>query len=131
MNRCDISEEETTEKLYALYQLPLPQSGNAFQNHANGLISADTSNQGKKNETLREIQNPVCRIDQTHGKSSLKDQQLELRKNKSLNGLSNPPNKLRNSMNQSSSDLNNLGEAKNRGKLKEKSTDRGELSMVY
>ncbi|KAL0537969.1 hypothetical protein IC582_026963 [Cucumis melo] len=124
MNRCDISEEETTEKLYALYQLPLPQSGNAFQNHANGLISADTSNQGKKNETLREIQNPVCRIDQTHGKSSLKDQQLELRKNKSLNGLSNPPNKLRNSMNQSSSDLNNLGEAKNRGKLKEKSTDR-------
>lgn len=125
MNRCDISEQETTEKLYALYQLPLPESGNALQNHANGVISADTSNHGKKSETFKEIQNPVSRIGQTHVKSSLKDQHLESRKNRSLNGLSNPPNKLRNSVDQTSTDLNNLAEGKNRGKLKEKSTERG------
>lgn len=124
MNRCDISEQETTEKLYALYQLPLPESGNALQNHANGVISADTSNHGKKSETFKEIQNPVSRIGQTHVKSSLKDQHLESRKNRSLNGLSNPPNKLRNSVDQTSTDLNNLAEGKNRGKLKEKSTER-------
>ncbi|XP_038874610.1 cysteine-tryptophan domain-containing zinc finger protein 3-like isoform X2 [Benincasa hispida] len=114
MNRCDISEQETTEKLYALYQLPLPESGSALQNHANGLMSADTSNQGKKKETLKEIQNPVSRDGQTHGKSSLNDQQLESRKNRSLNGLSNPPSKMKNSMDQSSIDLSKLAEGKNK-----------------
>lgn len=36
MNRCDISEEETTNALHALYQLPLPQSQIHLQNHVAG-----------------------------------------------------------------------------------------------
>ncbi|XP_023515189.1 uncharacterized protein LOC111779299 [Cucurbita pepo subsp. pepo] len=130
MNRCDISEEETTEKLYALYQLPLPGSGDVSQKHANGLTSGDTSKQGKRKDTSKEIQNPVSRNDASHVKSSLKNQQLELRKNKSLNGYSNHPDQLRNSRDQSSSDLHNLVEGKNRGQLKEKSIDRGGEVML-
>ncbi|PSR92628.1 MORC family CW-type zinc finger protein, partial [Actinidia chinensis var. chinensis] len=46
MNRCDISEEETTKALHALYQLPLPDSQNHIQNHgsniAAGVSSTDT-----------------------------------------------------------------------------------------
>ncbi|XP_058209244.1 cysteine-tryptophan domain-containing zinc finger protein 3-like isoform X1 [Rhododendron vialii] len=36
MNHCDFSEEETTNALNALYQLPLPQSQNHLQNHVAG-----------------------------------------------------------------------------------------------
>ena len=125
MNRCDISEQETTEKLYALYQLPLPESGNALQGHGNGLIAGDTSNEGKR----KEIQNPVSRNGPTLPKSSLKDPLLESRKKRSLYGSSNVPNQLKNSTDRSSSDLHNSVEGKNRGKLKEKSTEKGELFM--
>ncbi|MCD7460192.1 hypothetical protein HAX54_043041 [Datura stramonium] len=45
MNRCDISEEETTRALHALYQMPLPDNLNSLQNHAGrsvaGVVSAD------------------------------------------------------------------------------------------
>lgn len=45
MNRCDISEEETTRALHALYQMPLPDNLNSLQNHtgrsAVGVVSAD------------------------------------------------------------------------------------------
>lgn len=34
MNCCDISEEETTKALYALYQLPIPENQLGTQNHA-------------------------------------------------------------------------------------------------
>lgn len=36
MNRCDISEEETTKALNALYQLPVSDHQNSLQNQANG-----------------------------------------------------------------------------------------------
>ncbi|KAL3508072.1 hypothetical protein ACH5RR_033454 [Cinchona calisaya] len=45
MNRCDISEEETTKALYALYQLPIPENQHGIQNHddrpATGVYSVD------------------------------------------------------------------------------------------
>ncbi|XP_022959124.1 uncharacterized protein LOC111460215 isoform X1 [Cucurbita moschata] len=126
MNRCDISEQETTEKLYALYQLPLPESGNALQSHGNGLIAGDTSNEGKR----KEIQNPVSRNGPTLAKSSLKDPLLESRKKRSLYGSSNVPNQLKNSTDRSSSDLHNSVEGKNRGKLKEKSTEKANCDVL-
>lgn len=36
MNRCDISEEETTNALYALYQMPISEGQNNMQSHAAG-----------------------------------------------------------------------------------------------
>ena len=41
MNRCDISEEETTKALHALYQLPLPDSQNHGSKTAAGVSSTD------------------------------------------------------------------------------------------
>ncbi|XWS14057.1 hypothetical protein CRYUN_Cryun36dG0090800 [Craigia yunnanensis] len=43
MNRCDISEEETTKALNALYQVPVAENQNNPQNHANGTTSLVTS----------------------------------------------------------------------------------------
>ncbi|KAM3755481.1 hypothetical protein ACB098_02G042700 [Castanea mollissima] len=46
MNRCDISEGETTNALRALYQLPVPESQNNPQNHVSGTalgVSTGTS----------------------------------------------------------------------------------------
>ncbi|XP_022138572.1 uncharacterized protein LOC111009697 isoform X3 [Momordica charantia] len=124
MNRCDIEQDETTRMFYALYKLPMPESGDAIQIHANEPASGDAINQGKRKETLKVTQNPVSSIGQTHVKSSQKNQQQESRKRKSLNGLSNPQNQLRSSIDQSSSELHNMAEGNNRDKLKEKSIDR-------
>lgn len=76
MNHCNISEEETTRALNALYQLPVSESQNSLQNHisgtALGLYSGDVhhldqnhenvsaqavSNRGKKKHVLKEIAN--------------------------------------------------------------------------
>ncbi|XWS08617.1 hypothetical protein CRYUN_Cryun40dG0017200 [Craigia yunnanensis] len=43
MNRCDISEEETTKALNALYQVPIAENQNNPQNHANGTTSLVSS----------------------------------------------------------------------------------------
>ena len=43
MNRCDISEEETTKALNALYQVPVAENQNNPQNHVNGTMSLVTS----------------------------------------------------------------------------------------
>ncbi|XP_057964806.1 cysteine-tryptophan domain-containing zinc finger protein 7 [Malania oleifera] len=40
MNKCSISEEETTKALFALYQLPAPESQNNLHGHAGGVVSA-------------------------------------------------------------------------------------------
>lgn len=68
MNRCDISEDETTKALRALYQVPVSESQNN-QNHVssadflrfdeNGLNSTSQalSNRGKKRHGLKEISN--------------------------------------------------------------------------
>ncbi|XP_022721726.1 uncharacterized protein LOC111279098 isoform X2 [Durio zibethinus] len=43
MNRCDISEEETTKALNALYQVPVAENQNDPRNHANETTSVVTS----------------------------------------------------------------------------------------
>ncbi|KAF3456193.1 hypothetical protein FNV43_RR00843 [Rhamnella rubrinervis] len=76
MNRCDISEEETTKALHALYQLPVSDHQNSLQNQANGSASGVTAvdfqhlgqnlqninsnaipNRGKKRHGSKEIPN--------------------------------------------------------------------------
>lgn len=39
-NRCDISENETTAALHALYKVPVPQNQHHFQAHANGTVAS-------------------------------------------------------------------------------------------
>lgn len=43
-NRCDISEDETTAALHALYKVPIPQNQHNFQVHTNGTGFAVTTN---------------------------------------------------------------------------------------
>lgn len=100
MNRCDISEEETTRALHALYQMPLPDNLNTLQNHAgrsaSGVISADMhglggnsqnagfdymANGGKKKPKLRETPNTSS----NHGHL-----QQELVKSRSLKNVNQP-----------------------------------------
>jgi hypothetical protein len=73
LNHCNISEEETTKALNALYQLPVSESQTNLQNHVSGTalggylggvqhldqnVSAQAvSNQGKKKHGLKEIAN--------------------------------------------------------------------------
>lgn len=56
MNRCDISEEETTRALHALYQMPLPDNLNSLQNHAGrsaaGVVSADMHGLGGSSQNV-------------------------------------------------------------------------------
>lgn len=47
MNHCDISEEETTKALYALYQLPVTEGQNNLQSYANGPASVITLDHGQ------------------------------------------------------------------------------------
>lgn len=42
MNRCSVSEEETTKALIALYQLPAPESQNNLHNNPGGYFSGAT-----------------------------------------------------------------------------------------
>ncbi|XP_022760529.1 uncharacterized protein LOC111306833 [Durio zibethinus] len=109
MNRCDISEEETTKALNALYQVPVFENQNNPQNHANGTMSFVTSAhlqhldqnnssfnsqassiQGKKKYGLKEVQKA--------GSSALslmsnfrKNQQQESLKSRSLNDVNKVP----------------------------------------
>ncbi|KAK9003258.1 hypothetical protein V6N11_060822 [Hibiscus sabdariffa] len=109
MNRCDISEDETTKALNSLFQVPVAENQNNPQNHANGSMSLvpsaqslylDQNNssfnsqalsvQGKKNHGLKEVQKA--------GSSGLnqmlnsnKKQQKESLKSKSLNDMTQAP----------------------------------------
>ncbi|CAN4106191.1 unnamed protein product [Withania somnifera] len=107
MNRCDISEEETTRALHALYQMPLPDNPNSLQNHAGrsvaGVISGDVhglgvnnqvvgfnylSNGEKKKHKLRETPNTSS----NHGPMSTTNSNLqhELVKSRSLKNVNQP-----------------------------------------
>ncbi|KAJ8573827.1 hypothetical protein K7X08_010338 [Anisodus acutangulus] len=107
MNRCDISEEETTRALHALYQMPLPDNLNTIQSHAGrsaaGVISADMhglggssqnagfdymANGGKKKHKLRETPNTSS----NHGPTLTTNSNLqhELVKSRSLKNVNQP-----------------------------------------
>ncbi|KAH7666821.1 Zinc finger CW-type protein [Dioscorea alata] len=78
MNRCNISEEETTKALNALYQMPVPQS-----NTCAGAI-------GKKKHKLKDQANPVNDSASLLISSSAKKNQLASFKSRSLNDVNHP-----------------------------------------
>lgn len=143
MNRCDLSEEETTKALNALYQ-PSSESLNKLQAHANGTASAvpavdvlnfdqnhqklsshAMSNQGKKKHGLKEIPN-------TGSGSGLlnatKNHLQEAVKSISSKDINRPPlesNPMKKSGSRQMSKLQNLGMEKSTTKQKEEDTSGG------
>ena len=104
MNNCNISEEETTKALNALYQLPVSESQNNLQNHVSGTalgvlgdvqhldqnhqnVSAQVvSNQGKKKHGLKEIANAGSPDGPFQISKSTKNKLQESTKSRSING---------------------------------------------
>ncbi|XP_057959592.1 cysteine-tryptophan domain-containing zinc finger protein 7-like [Malania oleifera] len=91
MNRCDISEEETTKALNALYQLPLPENQNNTHNHANGtafgIMTADTQqlDQNHHNFSSNAMHNKVKK---KHGSKEIpRSRQHESLKSRILNDV--------------------------------------------
>ncbi|XVE82118.1 hypothetical protein DITRI_Ditri15bG0121500 [Diplodiscus trichospermus] len=104
MNRCDISEEETTKALNALYQVPVAENQNNLQNHGNGSMTLVTSAhlqhldqnnsgfysqvssiRGKKKHGLKEVHKGGSNLSQmTNSKSN---QQQESFKSRSLSDM--------------------------------------------
>ncbi|KAK8635093.1 hypothetical protein V6N13_022970 [Hibiscus sabdariffa] len=105
MNRCDISEDDTTKALNALYQIPVAENQNNPQNHANGTMSAllqhlDQKNasfnsqvssiQGKKNHGPKEVRKAGSSgLNQMS--NSKKNQQQESLKSRSLKNMTRVP----------------------------------------
>ncbi|KAG2727151.1 hypothetical protein I3843_01G141700 [Carya illinoinensis] len=104
MNHCDISEEETTKALNALYQLPVPESQTKLQNHATGttlgvslgdkqhldennqnLSSHGISNRGKKKPGFKEKANAGTIGGPFQVSNSTKNKLQESEKSRSLN----------------------------------------------
>ncbi|XP_039136235.1 cysteine-tryptophan domain-containing zinc finger protein 7-like isoform X3 [Dioscorea cayenensis subsp. rotundata] len=108
MNRCNISEEETTKALNALYQMPVPQSNTSL----NGVPNVAASNTilpdphhlshaldnnvnsagaiGKKKHKLKDQANPVNDSASLLISSSAKKNQLASFKSRSLNDVNHP-----------------------------------------
>lgn len=106
MNRCDVSEDETTKALHALYQLPVPESQNNPQNHVSGTAlgvssgdvqhldqnhlnssSHDIFNRGKKKHSSKEIANAGTSGGPFQISNSTKKQLQESAKSRSLNDM--------------------------------------------
>lgn len=104
MNHCDISEEETTRALNALYQLPVPESQSNLQNHVTGttlgvplgdkqhldennqnLSSHAISNRGKKKSSFKEKANAGTIGGPFQDSNSTKNKLHESEKSRSLN----------------------------------------------
>lgn len=108
MNRCDISETETTNAVLALHQPPLPiPESNKFQSHvyqvATGVSPADVPslnqdvgihvmrNRGKKKPTAKEIS--AVSSSGVFQTSSLTKNSRESMKNRFLNDMNTPLSK--------------------------------------
>ncbi|GMI70330.1 hypothetical protein HRI_000702300 [Hibiscus trionum] len=105
MNRCDISEDDTTKALNALYQIPIAENQNNPQNHANGTMSAHlehldqknssfnsqlSSIQGKKNHGPKEVRK-AGGSGLSQMPNSKKNQQRESLKSRSLKNMTQVP----------------------------------------
>lgn len=105
MNHCDISEEETTKALNALYQLPVSETQNILQNHVTGsalevslgdeqhldqnhqnFSSHAISDRGKKRHGVREKANAGTIGGLAQISTSAKNKLQESVKSRSLNG---------------------------------------------
>lgn len=129
MNRCDISEEETTKALIALYHLPVSVIQNNLPNHVTGtalgasfgdvqhleshqnLSSHAVSNQVKKKHGFKETANAVTIGGQYKISNSAKNKVQETVKSRSLNGTNQhhvEPNPMKRSSSQALSTLRDL-----------------------
>ncbi|KAM5569020.1 cysteine-tryptophan domain-containing zinc finger protein 7-like [Rosa sericea] len=146
MNQCDISEDETTKALNALYQQPSSESLTNPQTHANGtssvvpsghaqhldqnyqnLSSNGMSNRVKKRHGVKETRNAGS------GDGVLKSYLQEPVKCTSLNDMNLPPlepNPMKKSSDQYMSNLQNLGMEENIAKQKEKQISGGDAKKV-
>jgi len=141
MNRCNISEEETTKALYALYQMPISEGQNKMKSHAtgpeHGVKSVDALqlchinkrsssdavlDRGRKKRGINEKAKPGINNDRHQLSNTVKNAQESNLKNRSLNGTnewSADSNRMKKSNSQNLSRLNNLTEEKNTPKAKE------------
>lgn len=104
LDRCEISEDETTKAVYALYQLPLPEGQHSMPENANGTESVITSVQGlhhaenrqktnlatvsiggKKNHSLKEKPKSSGSTDLTQTVKTLKTHSQDSMRSRSLN----------------------------------------------
>lgn len=109
MNRCDISEEETTKALRALYQFPVAENQSNPENHANGTMPLVTSAhlqhldqknssfnsqvssiQGKKNHGQKEL-SKAGSSGLSQMSNSKKSQRQESLKSRSLKNMTQVP----------------------------------------
>ncbi|XP_031274415.1 uncharacterized protein LOC116132874 [Pistacia vera] len=146
MNRCDISEEETTKAVRALYQLSVIEGQNSIQNYGNVTASVTTlahgrqhdqslssvSIRGKKNNGLKEIP----KADGSGGIQTSKSTKNKLRdsvKSRSINEMNQPlpeskimkkPNSLHFNMSC------NLNAGKDKCKSKEKQMNGGDAKQL-
>lgn len=147
MNRCDISEEETTKALNALYHLPVSESQNNFQNHVSGtalgaafgdvlhlgenhqnLSSRAISNQVNKKHGFKERANAVTIGGPYKISNSAKKKLQETEKSRSLNGTNQhhvEPNPVKRSSSQALSTLRNLVVEKDTHNQREKPINGG------
>ncbi|KAF5452365.1 hypothetical protein F2P56_027371 [Juglans regia] len=129
MNRCDISEEETTKALNALYHLPVSEIQNNLPNHVTGtalgpsfgdvqhleshqnLSSHAISNQVKKKHGFKERANAVTIGGHYRISNSAKNKVQDTVKSRSLNGTNQhhvEPNPMKRSSSQALSTLPDL-----------------------
>ncbi|KAL2464044.1 uncharacterized protein Fot_52000 [Forsythia ovata] len=109
LNRCDVSEDETTKALYALYQVPFPENQSNLQTHAdkitNGVASGgghcfSQNNQnfdsdqivdeGKKKNKFKETPHTDGISDPIPSSNFNKNFQLQPVKNRSLKDVNQP-----------------------------------------
>ncbi|KAK7348224.1 hypothetical protein VNO80_22774 [Phaseolus coccineus] len=151
MNRCNISEEETTKALYALYQMPISEGQNNMKSHAtgpeHGVKSVDTLqlchinkksssdvvlDRGRKKHGINEKAKPGTNNDRHQLSNTVKNAQESNLKNRSLNGMnrwSSDSNRMKKSNSQNLSRLNNLTEEKNTPKAKEYQINAGDRQV--
>lgn len=156
MNRCNISEEETTKSLYALYQIPISEGQNNMQSHVTepkiGVKSIDTLqlfhvdkksssdvmlDRGNKKHGIHEKAKPGLNIDRHQLSNTVKNGQESNVKNRSLNDMnqrSANSNRMKKSNSQNLNRLNNFKEDKKALKAKEYQINGGislTLGLIY
>ncbi|XP_014505537.1 uncharacterized protein LOC106765429 [Vigna radiata var. radiata] len=151
MNRCNISEEETTKSLYALYQIPISEGQNNMQSHVTepkiGVKSIDTLqlfhvdkksssdvmlDRGNKKHGIHEKAKPGLNIDRHQLSNTVKNGQESNVKNRSLNDMnqrSANSNRMKKSNSQNLNRLNNFKEDKKALKAKEYQINGGDKQV--
>lgn len=103
MNRCSVTEEETTKALIALYQLPAPESQANPNSNPGGFFSGATlanfrhpdqnlrDSSGKKKHGLKVTSNAANKDSPTQLSNSMKKNMQVSVKSRSLNDVNNSP----------------------------------------